>query len=79
MIEVNDVIITEEDKIPRSAWSLGNVEESIKRDDGQARRAEMKVAKTNELCNIKSRTNSVNILEKNHVIGDLKGKYPQKF
>lgn len=79
MIEVNDVIITEEDKIPRSAWSLGNVEESIKRDDGQARRAEVKVSKTNELYSIKRRTNSVNILEKSHVIGDLKRKYPQKF
>ena len=79
MIEVNDVIITEEDKIPRSVWSLGNVEGSIKRDDGQARRAEVKVSKTNELYSIKSRTNSVNILEKSHVIGDLKRKYPQKF
>lgn len=46
IIEVDDVIITEEDNLPRFSWSLGNVEGAIKRDDGQVRTTKMKVAKT---------------------------------
>lgn len=46
IIEVDDVIITEEDNLPRLSWSLGNVEGAIKRDDGQVCTTKMKVAKT---------------------------------
>ena len=69
IIEVDDVIITEEDNLPRFSWSLGNVERAIKRDDGQVRTTKMKVAKTkavvqrplNELYNLKSLISSVNV------------------
>ena len=74
-IELNDVVIVEEELVPRSAWRLGKVEGLIKGDDGQIRGAKVKVAKTkrviqrpvNKLYPVECTKNNVNILEKDNI------------
>ena len=48
-IEVGDVVLIEEGRVPRSAWRLGKVEGLIKGDDDKVRGAKVKVAKTKTL------------------------------
>ena len=48
-VNVKDIVIVQEDKMPRSAWKVGIVEEIIKGIDGNIRGAVVRVRRTKSL------------------------------
>ena len=48
-IRVGDVVVIEEDEVPRHRWNLGVVVELLERSDGYVRGAKVKVGKTENI------------------------------
>ena len=62
IVNVKDIVTVQEDKMPRSAWKVGIVEEVIKRADGIIRGAIVRVPRTKSL--IKRPVNRLYLVER---------------
>ena len=51
IVNVKDIFIIQEDKMPQSTWTVGMVVEVIKRTNGNIQRAVVRVPRTKSLIN----------------------------
>ena len=59
VISVGDVVLIEEDKVPRFCWRMGLLDRLINGKDGAAREAVVRVSKTRRKINIKTSKQAV--------------------
>ena len=62
IVNEKDIVIVQKDKIPRSAWKVGIVEEVVKGTDGNIRGAVVRVPRTKSL--IKRPVNRLFLIER---------------